>query len=123
MGDRIPQLLTPAIDRRQPYTEAGITRVHCSRPGCRRRARYQWNVCAAGNVYRAVCPECDVALNDLVLDWADEPEREALIRAYARRLDVDADAVRVEERRRRVEAAVRLFTSRPRRLFPYPPEV
>lgn len=95
-------LLEPDRDRRRPYTERGIVRLRCSVPWCHRRAAFQWNVCASGGVYRAVCAFHDVSLNDLVLAWADEPDRDTLMGAYARALQVDLDAVRAEEARRQV---------------------
>ena len=62
------------MSRRKPYTEIGIRRLKCSRAGCENRAVHQWNICADGNQYRAICSECDIAINELVLrfmGWAD----------------------------------------------------
>lgn len=53
--------------RRKPYTEIGIRRVKCFR--CGSPAETQWNICADGNVFRAICRACDVALNEMVLRW------------------------------------------------------
>lgn len=67
-----------------PYTETGIRRVKCYR--CKARpATQQWNICAdapGSRIYRAVCTECDIDLNRLVLDWLGDPEIEAKMRAY-----------------------------------------
>jgi hypothetical protein len=71
--------------RTRPYTERGIRRLPCFR-GCGRRARTQWNVCADGNQYRPLCLECDVELNAMVLRWMNDPDAEAKIEAYTRRL-------------------------------------
>lgn len=66
--------------RKKPYTEAGIRRVPCRR--CGDPSRYQWQVCADGNVYRGLCLACDVALNELVLRWASDPDADAKIASY-----------------------------------------
>lgn len=59
------------VGRRQPYTSIGIRRVPCVR--CGNPAQHQWNVCADGNRFRALCLDCDIALNRLVLEWANDP--------------------------------------------------
>ena len=69
--------------RRRPYTAAGVRRLPCFR--CGRPASYQWSVCADGNLYRPVCEDCDVALNDLALRFMRDPERVAKIKAYRER--------------------------------------
>jgi hypothetical protein len=58
--------------RRKPYTAIGIRRVKCSVRGCRRRGYASWQVCADARVYRALCWQCDIALNRLVLEWAGD---------------------------------------------------
>lgn len=70
--------------RRKPYTEIGIRRMRCFR--CGERARFQWSICADGNVQRPVCTDCDVALNAMVLRWAGDPQAEDKIAAYAARV-------------------------------------
>lgn len=50
-----------ARPRREPYTAAGIKRVRCVR--CEAPAVHQWQVCADLNRYRALCLDCDIALN------------------------------------------------------------
>lgn len=67
--------------RKKPYTEAGIKRMKCVR--CPNRARFQWNICADGNVFRPICAECDVELNSLVMRWAFGEGREADIESYS----------------------------------------
>lgn len=67
--------------RRKPYTAIGISRMKCIR-GCGRRAAYQWQICADGNVFRPVCPQCDADLNELVMRWAFGNTREADLTAY-----------------------------------------
>jgi hypothetical protein len=60
-----------ASGRREPYTSIGIKRLRCVR--CGGKAAHQWQVCADGNVYRPLCL-CDIALNKLVLEWANDPQ-------------------------------------------------
>lgn len=66
--------------RRIPYTVLGIARVPCFR--CGKPSRYQWQVCADGRVYRALCAACDVALNRLVLQWMRDPDWKAKLSRY-----------------------------------------
>lgn len=73
------------MSRRTPYTEAGIRRLRCYR--CRkRRASQQWQICADRNVYRAVCTECDIELNELVLRWVGDPNADAKLARYRERM-------------------------------------
>jgi hypothetical protein len=38
-------------------------------------------------VFRPICRDCDVALNELVLRWAGDPHVEEKMRAYRERVD------------------------------------
>lgn len=67
-------------DRRKPYTERGISRVPCRR--CGAPSKFQWQVCADGNVWRGLCLACDVALNALVLGFMGDPDLIAKMEAY-----------------------------------------
>ena len=69
--------------RKAPYTAIGITRLRCIR--CGERARYQWNVCADGNVWRPICDKCDIALNRMVLRFFKFPNWQPLITKYKKR--------------------------------------
>lgn len=53
--------------RKKPYTLTGIRRLKCFR--CGNQAVHQWQICADDNVYRPICLECDIALNEMVLKW------------------------------------------------------
>lgn len=66
--------------RHEPYTDVGIRRCKCVR--CGAPSVHQWNVCADGNAYRALCLDCDIALNLLVLKWANDPNAEIKVAAY-----------------------------------------
>lgn len=68
------------VGRREPYTSLGIKRVSCVR--CGTPAVHQWNVCADDNRYRALCLDCDIALNKLVLEWANCPDAAAKVARY-----------------------------------------
>ena len=68
------------MPRRTLYTSRGIARVPCFR--CDAPSRFQWNICADGNVQRGFCGPCDVAMNDLVLRWCGDPDVEAKMAAY-----------------------------------------
>ena len=66
--------------RKTPYTETGIKRKRCFR--CGKQASQQWQICADGNIYRAICDECDIALNKLVLKWMGFKDWKRKIVAY-----------------------------------------
>lgn len=67
---------------RPRYTADGIARLMCSRAGCGRQAHATWGACADDNVQRPLCPECDAALNDLVLHWLGDPFAEGKMVVY-----------------------------------------
>lgn len=73
------------MPRTKPYTEIGIRRMKCFR--CGKPARFQWQICSDGNVYRPVCLACDFELNEMVLRWAGFPDWEEKMRAYRRRFE------------------------------------
>lgn len=75
---------TPS-NRRVPYTAAGIRRLKCVR--CSAQAVHQWQVCADGNVFRPLCLPCDVALNKLVLEWANDPNAKQKVERYSAEQD------------------------------------
>jgi hypothetical protein len=52
--------------------------VRCGEP-----ARFQWNCCADGNLWRPLCLSCDVELNAMVLRWMGDPDADAKAIAYA----------------------------------------
>jgi len=66
---------------RHPYTEEEIAEAECCR--CGSPAKFQWNACADG-VYRPVCPECDVALNALALEFMRVPGWKRKMRKYVK---------------------------------------
>jgi len=53
--------------RKTPYTQIGICRLKCFR--CGKKAEEQWQICSDGNVYRPICLDCDIELNEMVLKW------------------------------------------------------
>ncbi len=53
--------------RKKPYTQIGIRRLKCFR--CGNRAECSWQACADDRLHRPLCPECDIALNEMVLKW------------------------------------------------------
>ena len=70
--------------RCKPYTQVGIRRLPCFR--CNRPAEYQWQICADGNVWRPLCVRCDIAMNDCVLRFMRDPDREEKMREYRKRV-------------------------------------
>ena len=67
--------------RLRPYTSRGIKRVPCFR--CGAPSRHQWNICALGPGFNAMCLDCDIALNRLVLEWTGLDDCHELADAYA----------------------------------------
>lgn len=70
--------------RKKPYTETGIRRLKCFR--CGARAQFQWSICADLNQYRPICLECDIALNELVLEFMGFENREKMIEDYKNKI-------------------------------------
>lgn len=68
--------------RKKPYTAKGITRLPCIR--CGSPAAHQWQICADGNNFRAICLPCDIALNKMVLKWMRHPDAQSLGERYER---------------------------------------
>ena len=64
--------------RKEPYTEIGIKRIKCCRCGV--QAYHQFNICADG--YKAICRDCDIELNKLVLQWIGDKEWKKKIKYY-----------------------------------------
>ena len=66
--------------RLKPYTEIGIRRMFCFR--CKKKAHTQWQICADGNQYRAICVMCDIDLNRMVLEFMRDPDVERKMAIY-----------------------------------------
>lgn len=66
--------------RTKQYTEIGIKRVPCTR--CGKPSVYQWQICANGRRFTGACAECDVALNEMVLEFMRIPGRKVLLERY-----------------------------------------
>lgn len=77
---RPPFLTHKRHGRRQPYTAAGIRRLPCFR--CGNPARHQWQVCADGGLFRPICLQCDITLNEITLHWMGDPDAAAKVQAY-----------------------------------------
>ncbi len=73
--------------RKEPYTETGIRRLPCVR--CGAKARFQWNACADGNLWRPLCGPCDVDLTELVLRGRGDPAAEQKVADYAKIKGID----------------------------------
>jgi len=70
------------IGRKKPYTAIGIKRVKCV---CGKPALHQWNCCAINNRWVAICLDCDIAMNEMVLAFFRVPNRQSLITEYRKR--------------------------------------
>lgn len=51
--------------RKKPYTEKGIKKIPCF--CCGGKSNQQWQICSLDNKYYAICNQCDIELNNLVL--------------------------------------------------------
>lgn len=65
----------------KPYTERGIRRVPCVK--CGQKSKYQWSICANKNRSLGVCTDCDIELNRIFLEFANFPNKDELLQAYA----------------------------------------
>ena len=72
-------------ERRKPYTVIGLSRMKCVR--CSNRARYQWQICADDRIFRPICAQCDIELNEMVMRWAWGNTREADLQAYRKKVN------------------------------------
>ncbi len=68
--------------RTKPYTEKGISRVPCF--ACGKPSSQQWQICALNNEWKGLCEECDIELNEIVLQFMKIPAKEiyCLIEEY-----------------------------------------
>jgi len=54
---------------------------------CGKPAKHQWQICADGNQYRAICLDCDIALNEMVLKFMGFPDWDEKMEAYKKSED------------------------------------
>jgi len=71
------------MPRKAPYTRRGIRRVPCKR--CGKPSQSQWQICANHNNYLGVCKQCDIELNDLILEFFHFKNKKELMERYIRR--------------------------------------
>lgn len=67
--------------RTTSYTEREMSRVKCFR--CKENpAAQQWQICSDGNAYRAICRQCDIDVNRLILEFMGFPNVDEMIARY-----------------------------------------
>lgn len=66
--------------RKKPYTSIGISRIPCFK--CGKTAFHQWQICSDNNIYRPLCLECDIELNEFVLKWMGFEDADEKILKY-----------------------------------------
>lgn len=71
--------------RKEAYTQIGISRVPCSR--CGKSSNQQWQACSYNRYFVAICKECDIELNRLVLEFLKISNKEELMKEYTKRLE------------------------------------
>lgn len=69
---------------KEPYTMEEIEKLQCVR--CGKPAVFQWNACADENLYRPLCPPCDITLNQLILKYMRDPKWEKKLFRYQRKV-------------------------------------
>lgn len=72
---------------RGDYTADEVKEVLCSRSGCGRMGHATWAGCADDNIKRPLCPECDIDLNRLAMEWWGDPDWERKIVEYANQVE------------------------------------
>jgi hypothetical protein len=72
------------VPRHEPYTAIGIKRVPCAM--CGGPSYASWNICADNiggkPVYRGLCAEHDVGMNEVAMRYVFGTSREADLDAY-----------------------------------------
>lgn len=77
------------IGRLKNYTQRGITRVPCA--GCGKPSQQQFQICALGRRHVAVCSECDIGINRVVLEFLGVRGGEEIMGRYTRRMIGEAE--------------------------------
>lgn len=72
------------LGRKNPYLEEDINKKECFK--CGKPSSYQWNICA-DNKYHPICKDCDIKLNELVLDFMEFPNKEKLLEKYRKKVE------------------------------------
>lgn len=71
------------IGRKRPYTQDEIASVKCR---CGKPSVAQWNCCALDNRNVALCRDCDIGLNEVVLAFFRVPDRARVLTRYRRKV-------------------------------------
>lgn len=71
------------LGKKKPYTEDEIRSKPCFR--CGQPSYFQWNICVDGK-YHPVCKECDIALNEVVLNFMGFKNKDELLEKYRNRV-------------------------------------
>lgn len=66
--------------RKKPYSEIGITRMECSVIGCGNQAKYQWEICSDNNLWRTLCSDCDIMVNEMFLKLIDVDYKKKIVK-------------------------------------------
>jgi hypothetical protein len=74
------------IGRKTPYTQIGISRIKCSKIGCNKAGRFQWQCCALDNRWFALCTEHDIGLNAVACQYILGDESKPFVAAYKKRV-------------------------------------
>ena len=70
--------------RKKPYTIIGVKRLKCFK--CGKPALYQWQICSDNNIYRPLCPICDLNINILVIQFMQFDNELVLIGEYVEKI-------------------------------------
>lgn len=72
-------------NRSRPYTQKQLDSLQCH--ACHAPARFQWNACADGNIWRPLCAGCDVRVNIEVLKVLYPTKWKTKVRAYCKEIN------------------------------------
>lgn len=75
------------MPRTKEYTVIGIRRLKCVR--CGNRGYASWQACADKRIFRVMCLDCDIELNELVLKWMGDPEWADKMDAYRKEKEAE----------------------------------
>lgn len=59
--------------------------MKCAR--CGKKGYASWQVCADDRVYRVMCMDCDIELNEMVLKWVGDPQADEKMKKYREKME------------------------------------
>ncbi len=77
--------------RGKPYPDSKLYKLDCY--VCGEKAKFQWNACADGNVWRPLCAKHDVLINKAVLQVLYPKDWEVKLKEYCEDIEFNYEEV------------------------------